>query len=555
MSTDARAAALEQAWHAALTLWGLAVNVSAPTLKGGETDPIAYIDLRSREVVVNGVRLAEMDCWGSLTAILAHELGHHLHYPHSLTTQARLELLERELLPMRGGSLLNLFNDFMINCELVKHPEMLEQLSAVYAAMKLKKADAAADPCFVFFLVCFEEAWRTAPGALTGPAGPALEALYLGARAEAQMLAETVPNLGPNVFTQFIYFASVFSRYQPLEDNAKSKSKSKSKNPFAGDHSEPEAGDYADALQRSSQEREAVKRGVASGWLDAAKVPDDNAAARIRAATLPGLMKGQPQKLASAMALHYRRLAERYLMKPPPTLRDGEPLIPSTLTEWDSADSPKEIDWLASVSARGHALGVAMPLKRELDADDPVDQATRFSTRLEIYLDVSGSMPDPKTALNPMTLAAQVLATSALRAGGSARALIYSSNHVKHWTWTRSEITMSQFLMTYIGGGTTFPFGVLTDSMKETAASPPIRIVLTDADFHHNMKQAKAEALLREAQARSPFIILLNNARPEHDWVKAIAATSARVVCVSSIAEFPKTAAALALALFAKLPE
>lgn len=545
---------VKAAWPKALERWGLAIQVDTPRLD--PTSPaLAYIDLVTREVVVNPVQVAELGARGSIEAILAHELGHHLRYPHSLSTQARLELLEREILPIRGYSLLNLFTDFLINCELASDPKIKRQLARVYLGSPAAADSAAVDPAFWFYLTCFEEAWGLEPRELTREAGAALEGQFPGVRAEAQLLAQEIPNLAPNLFTQFLYFASVVSRYQVFDPDKGQPGLDAESNPTRGDHSRPSAGDYADALGRSAQEKDAIDRAIREGWLEKEKVPDAAASERARAASLPGVLAGEPKKLAEAMALHYRRLAERYLLKPPKKVSQGDPIIPSTLSPWEIGDAPKEIDWLASIGGGGVDYGVIAPLKRDWIDDDPSSATPDWRIRLEIYLDVSGSMPDPKTQMNPMTLAAQVLAMSALRNGGQARALIYSTNNVSHWEWTRSEMEMSRFLMHYIGGGTDFPFAILAKSVKECGTSQPIRVVLTDSDFHYNLKavvkgRLPGPAIVAAAAAKAPFVALLNGAKAGDKWVQEIAEAGATTVPVPDLASFPKTAAALGEALF-----
>lgn len=552
-------AQLEAAWKRALDTWGLAIHVDVPTLDR-KSPAIAYIDLETREVVVNPDKVAQLDALDCLDAILAHELGHHLRYPASLAVQARLELLERELLPVRGYSLLNLFSDFLINTDLGRTDTALRaQLARVYQGMPVSKDSLDGDVVFFFYLTCFEEAWFLAPHTLTRAAGPELEKRFPGVRAEAQVLAQELPNLAPNLFTQFIYFASIFSRYQMVDEEQGRKKKGPSgdagkgaSNPHHGDHSSPSAGDYADALRRGAQESEAIRRAIAEGWLDPATIPDQEKSEKIRAGMLPGVLAGKPKVLAEAMALHYRRLAERHLVKIPPETKEGEPFIPSTLSPWEVGDSPKEIDWISSITAGGADLGAISPLKRDYIPDDPQDLPRDWRARLEIYLDVSGSMPDPKSSINPMTLAAQVLAMSAIRAGGQVRAVIYSTNHVEHWTWTRSETVISRFLMNYIGGGTDFPFAMLKASIETCGHEQPIRVVLTDGDFHYNLKAGPDRPkIVGKAAERGTFIALLNGAQnAQVAWVKEIADAGARVVPVPDMEGFPKVAAALGDALF-----
>ena len=69
--------------------------------------------------------------------------------------------------------------------------------------------------------------------------------------------------------------------------------------------------------------------------------------------------------------------------------------VPSTLSAWEVGDSPKEIDWISSILAGGAELGAISPLKRDYLPDDPQSLPTDWRARLEIYLDVSGSMLKP----------------------------------------------------------------------------------------------------------------------------------------------------------------
>ena len=543
--------ALETAWKKALKYWGLAIQTDRPRLDP-KVEALAFIDLSSRQVTVNPARLADLKAEDCLEAVLTHELGHHLRYPHTLGTAARLELFERELIPLRGDSLQNLFTDTLIHLDLGATPHLRDQIVRIFQAMTLPRDAALSDAPFLFYLTVLEEAFGLAPRALTREAGEAFEVTFPGCRAEAQLMAQELPNLAPNIFTQFLYFASVVSRYQL---QGEMQTLWTSRDPLRGDYGRPDAGDYADALRRGALENDAVNEAVKKGWLKKANVPDAASSERIRTAAMPGILSGEPKKLAEAMALHYRRLAERYLVKPPPSKTSGEPIIPSTLSPWDFGDAPNAIDWLASVLASGAELGAAQPLKRDLIEDEPSESPTDARVRLEIYLDVSGSMPDPKGALNPMTLAAQVLCFSALRHGGQARALIYSGNCVKHWQWTRSEEVISRFLMEYIGGGTVFPFGVLAASVAECQRAQPVRVALTDGDFLSNLAAKGQAPILRRAAASAPFVVLMNgfdDSPASRKALEPIAREGARPLGVVDLQRFPAVAAALGEALFGK---
>ncbi len=112
-----------RAWEAAQQVWDMHVTLSPPSAftSGGKEshwqgdEPLAYIDLETRQVVVNYALLTRLGAPGSLTAVLAHELGHHVRFPHTLGEAAQIQALEQRLIPGLGHSLANLFYDLLVN--------------------------------------------------------------------------------------------------------------------------------------------------------------------------------------------------------------------------------------------------------------------------------------------------------------------------------------------------------------------------------------------------------------------------------------------------------
>jgi hypothetical protein len=207
------------------------------------------------------------------------------------------------------------------------------------------------------------------------------------------------------------------------------------------------------------------------------------------------------------------------------------------------------VDWAATIAQRGPLLGAAQPLRRQRVAEAEGWEVPLWQPRVEVYLDVSGSMPDPRTTRNAMTLAAQILVTGAVRAGGWARAVLYSGAPVVFWEWCRSETELSRFLMHYVGGGTAYPFHLLRQSVSECRAAQPVRVVITDSDFHHNYQAAPGNAgIFAEAARASPhFVLMLHGTGDE---TGAYGRAGARVLTVKDLKDYPTMAAALAAALF-----
>jgi hypothetical protein len=541
------------AWRDALAVWGVAIHLSPPeslAKKGpehwGGEDPLAYIDLVRRQVVVNLGLLAEVGARGSLAAVLAHEIGHHVRHPHTLGLAAQLELLEKRLVPGLGESLTNLFFDLLIN-EHVGRTRAAE-LAAVYAGFVRRPGAEPPSPLFWFYLAVYEELWGMRPGSLV-PAGSdaAMEERFPGCRAEARMFAQTFFALA-DVYLSFVYFLSIFVRYLPEPG------KDRGRMPLSRDVPRPDLDDYAGAIYGSPQVERALEEAAERGWIEEgrepAPAPDPLTAIGQVSSGRPG--NEQKEFRQALVSRHYKRLVDQHLIVIPATVPPPDPLIPTTHSEWEHGDDPRRIDWTASVLAAA-ALAPVRPLARDLEPEPPSETAAG-AVAVEIYLDTSGSMPNPETALNAMTLAAQILAASAIRKGGKVRAIIYSMDAVVS-DWLYDEEQARRALLFYSGGGTRFPFAVLGRLARERA--DVIRVVITDADFLSNLGEKGARAhMLAGVSASRRFVTMLaldERWRPNVD--KALGdevrrLPQLRVVFVPALDRFAAMAADLARALF-----
>jgi hypothetical protein len=550
---------IRNAWPSAMAHWSSYLVLNDPALDAAQPS-IAQIDLATRCVSLNEKLVTDMGLEDCIPAMLAHEVGHHVSYPGTLQVQARLRLIERTLVPFPDYSLINHFTDLMIN-ERLGRTDLRAQIVTIYqAGMRGIAADGAdawkRDPFFVFYLALYEALWDLDEGKILGPLAAAFREQFPHYRAEAAVLTQDLFVLGPNLYTQFLYFLSLSIRYLVP---ALSGSTGTESGPVAADGKgchcgEPSPSDWGQAVTPTAAEKEAIRRAIEKGWFDPKHAERLARALDIKAriSGLPGAGSADASQVPEIMAAYYRQQAERLLFRPPAQPRIGEAVLPSVLEDWTPADPVHDIDWLATLLLRGDRAGPALPLKRLYEAEVEGEDVKFLQTRMEIYLDVSGSMPNPCVTLNPMTLAAQILATATTRAGGQVRLALYSHETIRHWEWSRSEREVSGFLMHYIGGGTDFPFALLEESTAECAGAQPIRVIITDHDFETNVADsARSMAILGEAARVSPNVILLQLG--EFPEAKQYRAAGMSVVPVTTFDNYPKVARDLAWALFPEL--
>lgn len=541
-----------RAWKDALAVWDVETSLSPPEPFEGKgashwqgNEPLAYIDLATRQVVVNLPLLEKLGARSSLTAVLAHEIGHHVRFPHSLALVASLQLLEKRLIPGLSQSLTNLFFDLLVNQ--VVGRTRADELVRVYQGFV--KDARKLDPLFSFYLAVYEELWGKPAGHLVPRRTLATMAkAYPGWRAEARIFVEAFYTL-PGVHLQFVYFCSRFLRYIPDPE------KLAYVIPLGHDVPEPDE-DAVDAAVRGlgadeaeAALREAKERGVLAeaGLQERAGDPLES---------IDAITKHKPGHEAAEFKLtlvsrHYKRLVDEHIIKPPPAPGAPEASLPTVTEDWEWGDNPRTIDWTATILARG-ALAAAGPLRRDLEPEQPSPEARVFPA-VEIYLDTSGSMPDPARALNAMTLAAQILAASALRKQGVVRGIVYSSGKPLVSDWMYDEERARRFLLHYAGGGTDYPFEVLRASARER--SDVVRVIVSDSDFLSNVQGAGAMDALRFGVDKSQLLVAFLAVQP--DWARGplgpvLGSPRFRLVTVTSHSDFAHAAASLAEALFGK---
>ena len=178
-----------------------------------------------------------------------------------------------------------------------------------------------------------------------------------------------------------------------------------------------------------------------------------------------------------AAVLYYRERARPHLV-PFPTVRQPESDEPQMegLEPWDIGSPLDEVDWLESVMASPRVIPGFTTFRRTWGRMAGVEPK-REALDLDIYVDCSGSMPNPQQQVSFLALAGAIMCLSALRAGARVQATLWSGpgQFDKTPGFITDETAILRVLTGYICGGTAFPLHVLVDTYGERAVTPPRR--------------------------------------------------------------------------------
>lgn len=177
--------------------------------------------------------------------------------------------------------------------------------------------------------------------------------------------------------------------------------------------------------------------------------------------------------LAETLALYDPSLAEAvmsawYLARARPWVKPLTELrpagdaaeLPGPLELWELGDDLADLDWPGSLTAAPEILP-GITTRRRARIDDPEPPAQR-SVRLDLYVDSSGSMPDPRRG-SPAVLAGAILALSVLRGGGAVRPTSWASpgQVAGPDRFLRDPVAVMAGIAYFFAGGTSFPLDLL----------------------------------------------------------------------------------------------
>jgi hypothetical protein len=181
---------------------------------------------------------------------------------------------------------------------------------------------------------------------------------------------------------------------------------------------------------------------------------------------------------------YYRERAQPYLV-PFPSRRVPESTdpLPEGLESWDIGHSLDELDWFQSVIQSPRVIPGLTTVQRVWGMSEGREPKLE-PLDLDIYVDSSGSMPNPQRSTSYPALAGAILCLSALRAGARVQATLWSGKRQYKTTggFTRDRDAVLGVLTGYFGGATAFPIHVLRDTyaVRKASARPAHVLVISD---------------------------------------------------------------------------
>lgn len=482
------------AWPAALDCWSHYTRLHKPELcsttreakKEGLAGSFAMIRFADQRVVVDLQAIGACGLQDYAVEILAHEIGHHVQAPGSALDHLRMLARIRRVLGTVAAAapmVANLYTDLCINDRLQRQCKL--RMDAIYRVLAQHHGDkedkedkARPSRVWTLYLRTYEHLWQLDQGRLGG--GQCDDALdgdaWLGAQVVRVYANE--PMIGAARFAALLLPYLVADQEQERQDTLAQARQWHDTKDAATDYlpsgmQELEDDELDDALHPVHDPR-------VTGAMDADRTPTapgNRAAGQAREPyeygeiLKAGGVKLTPHQIAMR---YYRERAQPHLVPFPtrPDPRAAEPEFEG-VEPWSLGDPLDEIDWLHSVSVSPRPIP-GLSLVRRVFSQEQGHERAPLPVDLDLYVDSSGSMPDPQHSTSYLALAGAIVALSALRAGAAVQVTLWSGKGDLMTTagFTRDADDVMRVLTGYIGGGTCFPIHRLRETY---AARPPER--------------------------------------------------------------------------------
>lgn len=557
------------AWPEALAAWSHFTQLREPhffptdeeAAKDGMAGEIAAIRLHDQAVMVNLEVVHTRGLEDDAVAVLAHEIGHHVYVPGNLADNGRMiAAMKPYLFGLPENTVhfvANLYGDLLLNDRLQRRSGV--DIAAVYRKLNDAVKGQQTSAVWKVYTHTYEQLWRLPTGTLSPPG------LNAEMKSTAAYLARLIRHFasdwlrGARRFVNALYPYLIDDQEKQQQQTfillgltdtrcaGKCKGNGSASDVIPGgligiDPSELGGDDdferELDDLFGLGEREDRAKNRKGRGSKRDAKKADNTAPEKLGKGT-PRSQFREPfeyGELLRALGLdlkdwevttrYYRERSLPYLI-PFPARRAPQAMepLPEGYETWESTDSLENLDVFGSL-VRSPIVVPGLTTVQRVYGESPGGDPAKRPLDLDIYIDCSGSMPNPAVNVSYLALAGTILALSALRAGARVQATLWSGagQFDTSGGFLRDEKRLLGILTGYIAGATAFPLHVLRDTYQTRKASePPAHIVVisdegVDTILAEDEKKTPGEQLCRSAlqTARGGGTLVLN--LPSSQW-------------------------------------
>lgn len=446
----------------------------------GLADSFAMIRLADQSVVINLADIQRRGLDEYAAEILAHEIGHHVLAPANLTDHARSLSRIRQALPTleaHAPMIANLFTDLVINDRLQRSAEL--RLADVFKKVTRDKQESG--DLWNVYLRTYELLWSLERGTLV------VGTLSEQAEGDAWLAMRIVRHYARNWLEGAAKFAMLMLPYLAKDALGPSLARAWHDTRAAGAGGQPSG--LAEADDSESQPLVHPSRDPEiTGDAAAAESGEQPLTPTPAPRQFPGGQTRQPFEYGEILraagvtlsdhdiaVAYYRERAAPHLVRFPARKSPAslDPL-PEGIEPWQMGESFDTIDWLQSILQSPRIVPGMTTVQRVWGVSQGAEPASE-PLHLDVFIDSSGSMPNPQQFLSFPTLAGAILCLSALRAGASVKVTVWSGKHQATSTpgFVRDTDLVMRTLISYYGGATQFPLPVLRETYLEVQR--PIR--------------------------------------------------------------------------------
>lgn len=499
--------------------------------KSGMAGEIAAIRLVDQVVMVNLETLRKNGLEDFALPVQAHEIGHHVFVPGNLSDNARMMAgIRRELYGLEGdvaAMVANLYGDLHINDRLQRQGV---DIAGVYRRLKaVAPAGGDASAVWKVYTRAYEYLWRLPAGDLA-PANVTPEM-----DADAAVICRLVRFFAGSWLRGARRFAVIL--YPWLVEDKKHRKVSE----FVkrGLHDTRGAGMGAggkdavpDGLVEIGEDELDEGAGFDEEIMGSGEQEESNVVGRRKHRTpkqsntapqkdgmgRPGSQCREPWEYAELLkslgvelsphevtTRYYRERALPHLLPFPQKKqpRATEPMVEG-YEGWEPTDDLGTLDLFGSISRSPTVIPGVTTVQRTY-ADIPGADPAKRPMDLDIYVDSSGSMPNPAQSISYLALCGTILALSALRVGARVQATLWSGAGQFTWTngFVRDEKAILGVITGCLNGSTAFPLNILHQTYKDRKPDDPaVHIVVISDDGVDTMLQPYAKGLKGEDVSR-----------------------------------------------------